>query len=66
MFGFESLPTRGAWIEMCPAVFGGRPPLSLPTRGAWIEMDIKKPGLIIVTSRSPHGERGLKALGRGV
>ena len=35
---FESLPTRGAWIEMYrynPNRVSGR---SLPTRGAWIEM----------------------------
>ena len=36
--GAESLPVRGAWIEIQPP--GGRctPGLSLPVRGAWIEI----------------------------
>ena len=59
----ESLPTRGAWIEIRSLSFvrcsGVR---SLPTRGAWIEIgrcnkiDAKQ------ARRSPHGERGLKLL----
>ena len=56
----ESLPVRGAWIEI--ALCECNPVLyqSLPVRGAWIE--IKNIALIYVCrcSRSPCGERGLK------
>ena len=34
----ESLPTRGAWIEIESLEYQKRPSPSLPTRGAWIEM----------------------------
>ena len=34
----ESLPSRGAWIEMRPMTITGYLRLSLPSRGAWIEM----------------------------
>ena len=34
----QSLPTRGAWIEMPLSAVVLRPSASLPTRGAWIEM----------------------------
>ena len=33
-----SLPTRGAWIEICQADTDFALEWSLPTRGAWIEM----------------------------
>ena len=34
----ESLPTRGAWIEITLDIGLGSPAMSLPTRGAWIEI----------------------------
>ena len=33
---------------------------SLPARGAWVEMSTTKQSRMTQTSRSPHGERGLK------
>ena len=38
MFFFESLPVRGAWIEMSALSEYRRVMLSLPVRGAWIEI----------------------------
>ena len=35
----ESLPVRGAWIEISTAAVTLQPPLSLPVRGAWIEIN---------------------------
>ena len=34
----ESLPTRGAWIEIFRTERGKNGGRSLPTRGAWIEI----------------------------
>ena len=34
----QSLPVRGAWVEMVLAVLVFRDALSLPVRGAWVEM----------------------------
>ena len=34
----ESLPVRGAWIEIAGGVSGGYYIVSLPVRGAWIEI----------------------------
>ena len=59
----ESLPTRGAWIEIVP--FLRHLPTriwSLPTRGAWIEIQWPPTIACEIASRSPHGERGLKSL----
>ena len=61
LYALQSLPSRGAWIEILGAP-GNRiyPPPSLPSRGAWIEIDgtpIQSP---VISCRSPHGERGLK------
>ena len=62
----ESLPTRGAWIEMQSlAISMDAPTVSLPTRGAWIEIPDTKNRLGSQLSRSPHGERGLKYQGIG-
>ena len=33
-----SLPTRGAWIEICTLSTAPLVQVSLPTRGAWIEI----------------------------
>ena len=38
MAGDESLPVRGAWIEIEPYRKQDTRPGSLPVRGAWIEM----------------------------
>ena len=35
-------------------------PVSLPARGAWVEIYYKQGRKAYPTSRSPHGERGLK------
>ena len=56
-----SLPSRGAWIEICirwKLLLSGRS--SLPSRGAWIEIPCRRRGGIWAGRRSPHGERGLK------
>ena len=58
---FESLPTRGAWIEISALPFRALGLIwSLPTRGAWIEMFVGWFLSWFEFSRSPHGERGLK------
>ena len=55
----ESLPTRGAWIEIGSDGRSSQQMASLPTRGAWIE--IRRRGRRSRwRSRSPRGERGLK------
>ena len=38
VFSQESLPVRGAWIEMAAARRSSAVPGSLPVRGAWIEI----------------------------
>ena len=63
--GNQSLPTRGAWIEISvlnvvPESYGE----SLPTRGAWIEIQSAPTLAALQGSRSPHGERGLKCICR--
>ena len=37
----QSLPVRGAWIEMLLSVSMSAVILSLPVRGAWIEMSVR-------------------------
>ena len=39
-FRAQSLPSRGAWIEMQRAGLAGGVNGSLPSRGAWIEMNV--------------------------
>ena len=58
---WTSLPSRGAWIEISKQPIPGRVGRSLPSRGAWIDIPWRWTGTIR-TSRSPHGERGLKYL----
>ena len=63
-FVYMSLPVRGAWVEISPAMCartGTRP--SLPVRGAWVEILMSGASVATRTSRSPCGERGLKSLG---
>ena len=58
---FESLPVRGAWIEITMSLYSFAPQsVSLPVRGAWIEMAAARGAVRRVVSRSPCGERGLK------
>ena len=61
MWCLSSLPSRGAWIEICRAawrtVAGWS---SLPSRGAWIEIQLGRCRGQRAGGRSPHGERGLK------
>ena len=59
-----SLPTRGAWIEITSSQLYFSGSESLPTRGAWIEISTVLP-CSSTTSRSPHGERGLKFYSTG-
>ena len=57
----QSLPVRGAWIEM--VLFPRRSGwmlASLPVRGAWIEISSFSAAGAITDGRSPCGERGLK------
>ena len=56
----QSLPVRGAWIEMVIGAYKHSEDLSLPVRGAWIEMEKLPTSSAFPTSRSPCGERGLK------
>ena len=59
----QSLPVRGAWIEISMVTGKSASTWSLPVRGAWIEMlqshHLTRRG----KRRSPCGERGLKFLG---
>ena len=57
----QSLPVRGAWIEMryTPTMMLCSKP-SLPVRGAWIEIRRNLRGDYRQAGRSPCGERGLK------
>ena len=58
-----SLPSRGAWIEMTALHRAGPSRArSLPSRGAWIEIVTYLTRKRGYSSRSPHGERGLKCL----
>ena len=62
----ESLPARGAWVEIITVTPSYLATESLPARGAWVEMIVIMYRVIIILSRSPHGERGLKYMrGRG-
>ena len=38
IIGIESLPARGAWVEMCGCPEGSPGIVSLPARGAWVEI----------------------------
>ena len=56
----ESLPVRGAWVEIrclkgCPYAI-----MSLPVRGAWVEINSRGTKSKGEKGRSPCGERGLK------
>ena len=56
-----SLPVRGAWIEMISRLLGcANDTLSLPVRGAWIEILMLATCFLLLSRRSPCGERGLK------
>ena len=57
----QSLPTRGAWIEIYTGPEIDSAIGSLPTRGAWIEIARGHIGCTLDICRSPHGERGLKS-----
>ena len=56
----ESLPVRGAWIEMVSQRSMSSSLPSLPVRGAWIEITLSTSPDALATCRSPCGERGLK------
>ena len=58
--GVESLPARGAWIEINSQHVYGKAAESLPARGAWIEISMSLFRSAPIPSRSPQGERGLK------
>ena len=52
----QSLPSRGAWIEMHhPAVDHARRLKSLPSRGAWIEMLLSLPVATVKKSLPSRG-----------
>ena len=50
----ESLPTRGAWIEIVPKQTGRGLYASLPTRGAWIEIQAEVCIMIDYVEVAPH------------
>ena len=56
----QSLPVRGAWIEIIHNARYITHFKSLPVRGAWIEIAGRRPLLDLEPRRSPCGERGLK------
>ena len=58
----QSLPIRGAWIEIRVCLDTHRVVRSLPIRGAWIEIGASMTANHRHHSRSPSGERGLKSL----
>ena len=62
----QSLPVRGAWIEMPLGLLLIALHLSLPVRGAWIEMLSALSRSAGAFRRSPCGERGLKFSGCAV
>lgn len=57
--GSESLPMRGAWIEMYMSSLCASSAMSLPMRGVWIEI-LKKHSLHAKKNVAPHAGRGLK------
>ena len=63
--GCESLSSRRAWIEIATRCRGNRRSRSLSSRRAGIEMGRVSRRAASTSSRSPHGERGLKFSGCG-
>ena len=59
---WESLPARGAWIEIQMTFRHYLTNQSLPARGAWIEIYTPQKHQNHVCGRPPHGGRGLKCL----
>ena len=57
----QSLPVRGAWIEISPRLPASAITASLPVRGAWIEISAFWYWSTATFCRSPCGERGLKS-----
>ena len=55
-----SLPVRGAWIEISNSYLAYAVTQSLPVRGAWIEILQDFMNFLMLSGRSPCGERGLK------
>ena len=49
----ESHPTRGGWIEICPASHPVVKSQSHPTRGGWIEIKILIQ-ILIICEVPPH------------
>ena len=49
----QSLPTRGAWIEIYDNDFDLATRMSLPTRGAWIEI-ADMLDMMMALSVAPH------------
>ena len=58
----ESLPVRGAWVEIFRGGACASPSVSLPVRGAWVEIAGGSGGSGGDWRRSPCGERGLKSV----
>ena len=58
-YDFRSRPAWGAWIEITTVLPSTSMRMSRPARGAWIE---SRDGTLyrLMTSRAPHGARGLK------
>ena len=53
-----SLSARRAWIEMLDNTHRQEPFQSLSARRAWIEIEITLQTVLLVSGRSPQGERG--------
>ena len=51
----QSLPPRGAWIEIAPTPSRPARPRSLPPRGAWIEIPVGEDVGIEARSLPPRG-----------
>ena len=58
--GIRSHPSRGAWIEIASMSSMLAHLRSHPSRGAWIEIRLTWLQAWPITSRTPHGVRGLK------
>ena len=56
--GVLSLSARRAWIEISVARYKPTPKPSLSARRAWIEIEITLQTVLLVSGRSPQGERG--------
>ena len=51
----ESLPARGAWIEIYNLQYARGAERSLPARGAWIEIELRVISILVIPSLPARG-----------